>query len=307
MAATKTSKKAKDGASPQGIFDFAFLDPGDGSGLSPTHALVSAAGAIISPATADAQAQILSALGGLMTNATGLAIKAAILAQLNITDSVWKDSSGAYYIRRDSVQENADGTSTVTPGFFDPQTGASVTPGAGLAPGAGGAGGGGRSLVQAFFDATAGGTGYSTGDVLGRIVCFDTSQGIAAEVWTSWINVSQSAAILPSAPTAGTYQSEQQNLSIGHLAGAGDVAIAAGGTAQVLFGGAAPANGWKICNPDPGEDLWVSDSTTAGPNALGSFRIPPGGIVTTEPGEKPCGPVSVYGATTGHVVTARKW
>ncbi|MCW6510997.1 hypothetical protein [Lichenifustis flavocetrariae] len=96
-------------------------------------------------------------------------------------------------------------------------------------------------------------------------------------------------------------------VTIGKTAMAGDAAITAGGTAQTLFSGATPANGWKIANPDPAEDLWVSDSTTAAPNGQGSTRVPAGGIVTTEPGEKPCGPVSVYGATTGHFITARAW
>ena len=90
-------------------------------------------------------------------------------------------------------------------------------------------------------------------------------------------------------------------------AAAGDAAITAGGTAQMLFSGATPVNGWKVANPDPAEDLWVSDSTTAAPNGQGSYRIPAGGIVTTEPGEKPCGPVGIYGASTGHVLTARSW
>ncbi|MCW6509836.1 hypothetical protein [Lichenifustis flavocetrariae] len=96
-------------------------------------------------------------------------------------------------------------------------------------------------------------------------------------------------------------------VTMGKTASAGDVAVTAGGTAQTLFSGATPANGWKVANPDPAEDLWVSDSTTAAPNGLGSYRVPAGGIITTEPGERPVGPVSVYGATTGHVVTARSW
>lgn len=96
-------------------------------------------------------------------------------------------------------------------------------------------------------------------------------------------------------------------VTIGNPATAADTAIATGGTAQTLFSGATPANGWKVANPDPAEDLWVSDSTTAVPNGQGSYRIPAGGIITTEPGERPAGPVSVYGATTGHVITARSW
>lgn len=90
-------------------------------------------------------------------------------------------------------------------------------------------------------------------------------------------------------------------------AASGDTPIVAGGTPQTLFAGTTPANGWKVANPDVAEDLWVSDSTAAAPNGQGSYRIPAGGIVTTEPGEKPGGPVSIYGATTGHLVTARSW
>ena len=88
---------------------------------------------------------------------------------------------------------------------------------------------------------------------------------------------------------------------------AGDAAVTAGGTAQMLFSGATPPNGWKVANPDVAEELWVSDSTTAAPNGQGSTCLPAGGILTTEPGEKPVGPVSVYGATTGHPITARSW
>ena len=87
----------------------------------------------------------------------------------------------------------------------------------------------------------------------------------------------------------------------------GDASVAVGGTAQTLFSGATPANGWKVANPDPAEDLWVSDSTTAAPNGLGSYRVPAGGILTTEPLERPPGPVSVYAATSGHAITARAW
>ena len=96
-------------------------------------------------------------------------------------------------------------------------------------------------------------------------------------------------------------------VTIGKAATAGDVAVTAGGTAQTLFSGATPPNGWKVANPDPAEDLWVSDSTTAAPNGQGSYRVPAGAIITTEPGERPVGPVSVYGASTGHIITARSW
>ena len=85
----------------------------------------------------------------------------------------------------------------------------------------------------------------------------------------------------------------------------GSTTITAGGTAQALF---TPVNGFEICNPDPSEDLWISDSTTAAANGTGSYRIVAnGGIYTTPVGYKPIGQVSIYGATTGHKVTARRW
>ena len=96
-------------------------------------------------------------------------------------------------------------------------------------------------------------------------------------------------------------------VTVGRAATGGDASIAAGGTAQLLFAGATPTNGWKVANPDPAEELWVSDSAIAAPNGAGSYRVPAGGILTTEPLEKPCGPVSVYGATAGHAITARAW
>ncbi len=88
----------------------------------------------------------------------------------------------------------------------------------------------------------------------------------------------------------------------------GSTTIVAGGTAQTLFGGVTPTNGYEICNPDPIEDLWFSDTTTAAANGTGSFRIPAnGGVYNTPNAYKPAGAVSIVGATTGHKITARRW
>ena len=84
--------------------------------------------------------------------------------------------------------------------------------------------------------------------------------------------------------------------------------ITTGGTAQTLFGGAIPANGFAIYNPDASNDLFVSDSTTAVVNGVGSIRVPAnGGAFVTPTGVKPMGVVSIIGATTGGKFTARKW
>lgn len=88
----------------------------------------------------------------------------------------------------------------------------------------------------------------------------------------------------------------------------GSTTIVAGGTAQPLFAGVTPPNGFEICNPDPSEDLWVSDSAAAAANGTGSFRVAAnGGTYTTPSGYRPIGAVSIVGATTGHKITARRW
>lgn len=88
----------------------------------------------------------------------------------------------------------------------------------------------------------------------------------------------------------------------------GSTTITAGGTAQNLFSGSTPVNGWTVLNPDPAEDCWASDTTTAAANAVGSIRLAAnGGGYETPPHRKPLGPVSVVCATTGHKLTASKW
>ena len=95
---------------------------------------------------------------------------------------------------------------------------------------------------------------------------------------------------------------------LGIAASDGSTTITIGGTAQSLFAGATPTNGWWVVNPDSTEDCWVSDSTTAAANNTGSMRLAlNGGSIMTPPGYKPFAAVSVVCATTGHKLTARKW
>jgi hypothetical protein len=98
-------------------------------------------------------------------------------------------------------------------------------------------------------------------------------------------------------------------VSVAGAAGSdGSSTITAGGTAQNMFGAATPTNGFEVCNVDLAEDLWISLSTTAAPNAAGSIRIAPnGGCYSSPPGMKPFHAISIYGATTGHKFTATQW
>jgi hypothetical protein len=87
----------------------------------------------------------------------------------------------------------------------------------------------------------------------------------------------------------------------------GSTSIATGGTAQNLFGGVTPANGFFVANPDAVNDLWVSLGTTALANGQGSIRLPASGYISSEPNMKPWQAISVVGAVTGQKITAARW
>lgn len=92
----------------------------------------------------------------------------------------------------------------------------------------------------------------------------------------------------------------------GATASDGSGTVATGGSAQTLFGGAAPANGFLVQN-NSSAALWVSDVGAAS-NGGGSIQIAAnGGVFATPSGYKPAGPVSLYGATTGQAFAARRW
>lgn len=100
----------------------------------------------------------------------------------------------------------------------------------------------------------------------------------------------------------------RQQISTGGKGTSGDATITLGGTSQSLFGGAVPANGFAIYNPDATNDLWVSDSATAAANGTGSIRVAAnGGSYETPPGYMPVGVVRIVGAVTAQKITARSW
>ena len=86
----------------------------------------------------------------------------------------------------------------------------------------------------------------------------------------------------------------------------GSGTITAGGTAQLLFSGAVPVNGFSVQNNHASETMWVNDNGTAGTNA-GFQVVSGGGIYTTPVGYKPMGAVSIEAASTSHPFTARRW
>jgi hypothetical protein len=93
----------------------------------------------------------------------------------------------------------------------------------------------------------------------------------------------------------------------GETAADGSGSITLGGTAQNLFGGNTPANGFAVYNPDATNTLWISLSTTAAANGQGSIPILPNGGYETPPDVKPFQAISIVGAQTAQKFTAMQW
>jgi hypothetical protein len=86
----------------------------------------------------------------------------------------------------------------------------------------------------------------------------------------------------------------------------GSGTLATGGSAQTLFGGIVPTNGFLVQN-NSSAALWISDIGVAAAGG-GSIQIAAnGGIFATPSGYKPAGAVSLYGTTTGQAFAARRW
>ena len=102
----------------------------------------------------------------------------------------------------------------------------------------------------------------------------------------------------------------QNPLPVVNTAGApasdGSGTIAAGASAQILFGGAVPQSGFLVQN-NSSAALWVSDVGAASAGGAAIQIAPNGGLFATPSGYKPAGAVSLYGATTGQSFTARRW
>ena len=86
----------------------------------------------------------------------------------------------------------------------------------------------------------------------------------------------------------------------------GSGTVAAGGSAQTLFGGIVPANGFLVQN-NSSAALWISDVGAASVGGAALQIAANGGLFVTPSGYKPAGAVSLFGATTGQAFAARRW
>jgi hypothetical protein len=85
----------------------------------------------------------------------------------------------------------------------------------------------------------------------------------------------------------------------------GSGSIMAAGSAQALFGGTTPLNGYLVAN-NSAATLYVCDVNPAGAGGA-SIPIAPGAIFTTPSGYRPAGVVSICGSQTGQQFAARWW
>ena len=92
----------------------------------------------------------------------------------------------------------------------------------------------------------------------------------------------------------------------GVAASDGSGTVATGGSAQTLFGGLVPVNGFIVQN-NSSAALWVSDVGVASAGGASIQLAANGGLFATPSGYKPAGAVSLYGATTGQGFAARRW
>ena len=88
----------------------------------------------------------------------------------------------------------------------------------------------------------------------------------------------------------------------------GSGTVVSGGTAQTLFSGVVPTNGFTVHNPDASEDLWISMTNTVTANGQGAIIVAQGGgSYTTPSGLKPAQAITLVATTSGHKFTAIKW
>jgi hypothetical protein len=137
-----------------------------------------------------------------------------------------------------------------------------------------------------------------------------TVQSLSTEVDGNGNLVPVHAPALTNAQGVSTPVGLQNPLPVMNTAGAaasdGSGAVATGDSAQTLFGGLVPVNGFVVQN-NSSAALWISDVGVASAGGASIQLAANGGLFATPSGYKPAGAVSLFGATTGQVFAARRW
>jgi hypothetical protein len=137
-----------------------------------------------------------------------------------------------------------------------------------------------------------------------------TVQSLATEIDGNGNLVPLHAPAATNAQGVATPVGPQNPLPVINAAGAvasdGSGTLATGGSAQTLFGGIVPSNGFLVQN-NSSAALWLSDAGTASAGGASIQIAANGGIFATPSGYKPAGAVSIFGATTGQAFAGRRW
>jgi hypothetical protein len=137
-----------------------------------------------------------------------------------------------------------------------------------------------------------------------------TVQSLSTEVDGNGNLVPVHAPAITDAQGVSTPVGLQNPLPVTNTAGVaasdGSGAVATGGSAQTLFGGIVPVNGFVVQN-NSSAALWLSDVGVASAGGASIQLAANGGLFATPSGYKPAGAVSLFGATTGQGFAARRW
>lgn len=137
-----------------------------------------------------------------------------------------------------------------------------------------------------------------------------TVQSLATEIDGNGNLVPLHAPAATNAQGVSTPVGPQNPLPVINTAGAvasdGSGTLATGGSAQMLFGGIVPENGFLVQN-NSSAALWLSDVGTASAGGASIQITANGGTFATPCGYKPAGAVSIFGATTGQAFAGRRW
>ncbi|MCA2594051.1 MAG: hypothetical protein IM526_02670 [Microcystis sp. M38BS1] len=138
-----------------------------------------------------------AAITGFATEATLSSILTALNGNVNFSETIWTDDTGAYFARR--VSQNLD-TNTITVSYTLPD-GSAYTLGANPRPalGAGGSGVADREIRSSLYNCNTSGTGYTTGDDIVRSDVIDVNT--SSIIVTLWYNATAKTNI--AAPTSG--------------------------------------------------------------------------------------------------------
>ncbi|MHC5939249.1 hypothetical protein [Nostoc sp.] len=151
-------------------------------------------------------------------------VRDAIKAQIDVASTIWTDNSGAFYVRRDIVNESAGTISTV---FTDPLGATSATTGAGLRPLASTD----KDTVTDFYDVITSGTGYSVGNLLASVTVLDVNSGTPSATFV-WLNISLNT-ILATAPVPANIEPSNENVGARQI-GNWTVALSSADAANLL-------------------------------------------------------------------------